>query len=103
MAGGEERKERGCCCVGFFPIRQAAELMSPPAATTTRLLQVKVKAALLELSFPKLPHEEVCKALQEPSGAQWGGWQWDVWVTSAGRVQDSPMEQGTPWDGQEPS
>ena len=73
----------------FFPIRQAAELMSPPAATTTELLQVKVKAALLEQSFPKLPQEEVCKTLQEPSGAHWGG----LGQVSAGHAS------GTSWKG----
>ena len=54
----------------MFPVRQAAELMSPPATTTnTELLQVKVKAALLKQSFLMLLQEKVCKVLQEP---RWG-------------------------------
>lgn len=43
-----------------FSHQAGAELMSPPAATTTELLQVKVAADLLEQNLPKLVQEEVC-------------------------------------------
>lgn len=44
-----------------FSHQADAELMSPPAATTMELLQVKVIADFLEQSFPKPVREEVCK------------------------------------------
>lgn len=45
----------------FFSHQADAELMSPPAATTMELLQVKVIADFLEQSFPNPVWEEVCK------------------------------------------
>lgn len=45
----------------FFSHQAGAELMSPPAATATEFLQVKVIANLLEQNLPKLVQEEVCK------------------------------------------
>lgn len=43
----------------FFPHQAGAELVSPPAATTVKFLQVRVIADLLEQSLPELVQEEV--------------------------------------------
>lgn len=93
----------------FFSHQAGAELMSPPAATTMELLQVKVVADLLEQSLPKLVQEEVCKIDWDLSGAHWGGCQqtrrwhclsgivlWCPWAEEAwgwARVSLSPLLQ----------
>lgn len=90
----EERKASGCSVCFFFfsfPIRQAAELMSPAAATAPALLRVKVEAALLEQTSPVLLQDEDCKMLQEQPGSSH---QQDPWVAAAGSVL--PMGPGQP-------
>lgn len=71
MAERRKEGERLLCVFFFFffPIRQAAELMSPAAATAPALLRVKVEAALLEQTFPVLLQDEDCKMLQEQPGS----------------------------------
>lgn len=95
MDGREKKGRRAAAlCVFFFfsfPIRQAAELMSPAAATAPALLRVKVEAALLEQTFPVLLQDEDCKMLQEQPGSSH---QQDPWVAAAGSVL--PMGPGQP-------
>lgn len=61
MDGRERGKEGERLLCMFFSHQADAELMSPPAATTMELLQVKVIADFLEQSFPNPVWEEVCK------------------------------------------